>query len=151
VTAPTTSNPFQVTSGTDATLGNGVWQLTGALNLVKSYDPIVLFGGLGYQYPFARTFRGVDVQLGDSFVYYFGLGFGINDESSIGAQVSGALQDKIALNGMRIPNSEREPATFRVSYLRRLSLEDRLQPFIDFGLTDDASDFAFGLRIVHDE
>jgi hypothetical protein len=151
VTAPTTSSPFDISSGTDATLGNGVWQLTGALNLVKSYDPIVLLGGLGYQYPFAGTFKDIDVQFGDSILYYFGLGFGINDESSLGAQITGAMQDKIAINGRRIPNSEREPVTLRLSYLRRFSLDDRLQPYVDIGLTDVAPDFTFGLRIVHDE
>ncbi len=35
-------------------IGSGFWALTGSISAVKAFDPVVLFGTIGYQYSFPR-------------------------------------------------------------------------------------------------
>jgi len=151
VTTPTSSSSVAALSGDQATLGNGVWKLGMGFNFVESVDPIVFFGGLGYQYQFAENNRGFRIQRGDAFNYYFGAGFAVSDDISVSAQVSGLLQDKTSVSGLVIPNSDIEPMSVRLGFMRRLSLKSRIQPSIDFGLTRDAADATVSLRFIHDE
>ena len=39
-------------------LGTGVWSVSASIFMIKGFDPLVLFGGLGYTHEFARDFQG---------------------------------------------------------------------------------------------
>lgn len=148
-TAPTGPNQFNTLSGNSATLGNGIWRLGVTLNFVESYDPIVAYWGLGYQYQFLDVVQGLEIQRGQIYNYYFGLGFAVSDDVSLSAQLSGSYQETTRVNGNTILNSDTEPISLRFGYVRRLSLKSRIQPFVDFGLTRDAADTSFGIRFIH--
>lgn len=151
VTAPTSSSSVTTISDDQATLGNGVWKLGVGLNFVESYDPVVFFGGLGYQYQFADQQQGIRIQRGDLFNFYCGLGFAVSDDISLSGQVAGFLQDTTSVNNIRIPNSDIEPLSVRLGFVRRLTSKSRIQPYVEFGLTRDAADGMFGIRYIHDE
>ncbi len=151
VTTPTSSSSVTTISGDQATLGNGVWKVGVGFNFVESYDPIVLFGGLGYQYQFADEQQGLRIERGDLFNFYCGLGLAVSDDVSLSTQVSGFLQDKTSVNDIVIPNSDIEPLSVRLGFVRRLTSKSRLQPYVEFGLTRDAPDAMLGLRYIHDE
>ncbi len=151
LTTPTSSNSASTISGDQATLGNGVWKLGVGFNVVESVDPIVFFGGFGYQYQFAETTNGLHIQRGDAFNCYFGAGFAVSDDISLSTQITGLLQDKTSVSGIVIPNSDIEPLSVRLGFIRRLSLKSRIQPSVEFGLTQDAADATVSLRFIHDE
>lgn len=149
VRAPTGTHPFRNTSANLASLGSGFWQFSARVNFTQSFDPIVIFAGLGYDYQLPDQYNGVTIEPGDSFNYYVGLGFGVSDDVSLSATLSGAYVDRISFDGIDVANSDSEPISIRLSYLRRLSRTDRIQPFVDFGITPDSSDVTFGILYVH--
>lgn len=151
MTTPTSSSSVTTISGDQATLGNGVWKLGVGLNFVESYDPVVFYGGLGYQYQFADEQHGLRVHRGDLFNFYCGMGLAVSDDISLSTQVSGFLQDKTSVNSFVIPNSDIEPLAVRLGLVRRLTKKSRIQPYVEFGLTRDAADGMLGLRYIHDE
>jgi hypothetical protein len=73
------------TGGTGLT-GTGTWNMGGGVTLLKTIDPVVFFGRLGYIYNFASQTR----DLGNIFEYRLGMGFSLNDRVSFNMQVSGA-------------------------------------------------------------
>jgi len=151
VTAPTSSSSVTTISGDQATLGNGVWKVGVGLNFVESYDPVVFYGGLGYQYQFADEQQGIRIHRGDLFNFYCGMGLAVSDDISLSTQVSGFWQDKTSVNSFVIPNSDIEPLSVRLGLVRRLTKKSRIQPYVEFGLTRDAADGLLGLRYIHDE
>ncbi|HUT13336.1 MAG TPA: transporter, partial [Thermoguttaceae bacterium] len=151
VTAPTGASILEFPVGNDASLGSGFWLVSYGLNAVKSYDPFVVFGGIGHQHAFGRNFRGVKVEPGDALTYYFGTGFAVTDDISLGARLIGSYNGTVAIDGIDLPNSDTEPIECRLSMLRRITAKSRIQTFVQFGLTNDGSDALFGLLLVHDE
>jgi hypothetical protein len=150
VTAPTGANNQQIFGDNEASLGNGVWRLSAMLNLVESVDPFVFFGGVGYEYTFAKEVQGLTLQYGDAVNAYFGVGMAVTDDISLSAQVNASFQDVTSIEGIQIPNSDREPVSLRLALVRRLTLKSRVQPFVSWALTDDAPDYMFGVRFTHD-
>jgi hypothetical protein len=150
VTAPTGANNQQIFGDNEASLGNGVWRLSAMLNLVESVDPFVCFGGVGYEYTFAKEVQGLTLQYGDAVNAYFGVGMAVTDDISLSAQVNASFQDVTSIEGIQIPNSDREPVSLRLALVRRLTLKSRVQPFVSWALTDDAPDYMFGVRFTHD-
>jgi hypothetical protein len=55
-----------------------------------------------------------------------------------------------SIEGIQVPNSDREPVALRLALVRRLTLKSRVQPFVSWALTDDAPDYMFGVRFTHD-
>ena len=99
--APTGGEPN--TSKFDQTLGNGYWQLSGGLTIIKSFDPAVLFGGLGYAHRFDSTLRGVDVQWGDKFSFNYGMGFALNQKLTASGQFLATYEERTKVNGVKKP------------------------------------------------
>jgi hypothetical protein len=67
--------------------GTGNWNAGGGVTLIKTLDPVVFFGRLGYTYNFASQTR----DLGNIFDYRVGMGFSLNDRVSFNVQLTGAL------------------------------------------------------------
>ncbi len=150
VTAPTGANNQQIFGDNEASLGNGVWRMGAMINLVESVDPFVFFGGVGYEYTFAKEVQGLTLQYGDAVNAYFGVGMAVTDDISLSAQLNASFQDVTSIEGIQVPNSDREPVALRLALVRRLTLKSRVQPFVSWALTDDAPDYMFGVRFTHD-
>jgi hypothetical protein len=73
------------TGGTGLT-GTGNWNTGGGVTLIKTIDPVVFFGRLGYTHNFASQTR----DLGNIFDYRLGMGFSLNDKVSFNIQFTGA-------------------------------------------------------------
>jgi hypothetical protein len=67
--------------------GTGTWNAGGGITLLKTIDPVVFFGRVGYTYNFASH----DRDLGNIIDYRFGMGFSLNDRVSFNMQLTGAL------------------------------------------------------------
>jgi hypothetical protein len=145
--APTGDDPFGI-GANDPALGTGFWGITGNINAVRSYDPVVLFGGVGYSHFFNRTFFGSDIQLGESFFYSFGMGMGINEEITLSTALVGSYQTDTSFDGVRFPGSSTEPISLRMAITGTMFQCHIVEPFVRFGLTDDAANANFGIIIT---
>jgi hypothetical protein len=122
--------------------------MTGGLAFVKSLDPVVVFWGLDYTHQFERDGLGQRVQPGETFGYNLGLGFAVNEDVSLSAQVGGAYQTETRLGGIVADGTSREPVTLRLGLTNRWSSNTYLEPSVTFGLNDDAADVGLGLSIT---
>jgi hypothetical protein len=137
-------------NGNIAQTGNGFWNLSASLNMVRTYDPIVVFGGLGYRHDFPEDFFGREIQPGESFTFNYGIAFAISDDTSLTAQFNAIAQSETRVDGITIPNSNTEAMSLRLALIRRTSKRARIQPFVTFGLTDDATDVLIGMIFTQD-
>ena len=144
---PTGDNPFGI-GANDPALGTGFWGLSANLNAVQSYDPVVVFASVGYSHFFGRTYFGNHIQLGETISYGFGAGMAINDEITLSTSLSGSYQFDTQVDGVRFPRTSFEPISLRMALTGTMFKCHIVEPFVRFGLTDDATDVNFGLNIT---
>jgi hypothetical protein len=146
--APTGLDPYR-NDGTEVGLGNGHWAVSPGLQLVKTFDPVVIFGGVYYTHQFERHALGQDIQPGEEAGYSFGLGFAINEDVSVSAQLLGAFQSEYRLDGSTVSGSSREPVSLRMALTNRWRKGFYVEPSVTFGLNDDAPDFVLGASCIY--
>jgi hypothetical protein len=133
------------TGDEDKGLGTGHWNAGAGITLVKTIDPVIFFGSLGYIWTLER--QGIDP--GDQIPYSFGMGFSLNDRVSFLTTVAGALVTRTEVDGREIEGSDQDIGTLRFSTTVQLSKNLYLEPFVSAGLTNDATDFLFGISIPY--
>lgn len=135
------------TSGTTSVqtlLGSGFWRVGGGVSLVKTLDPVVLFGRLGYTAVLERDGR----DPADQFSYLFGTGFSLTDRVSISTRVSGIAGGRTQVNGSAIPGTSLDALSLQLAVTTRLTRRFYVEPFVSAGLTDDATDAVVGVSLV---
>jgi hypothetical protein len=147
--APTGGDPFgfvgTVTPNAPS-LGNGFWSISGNLLWVQPrYDPVVVFYGFGARYQFARRFIGVEFEPGMEYNYTLGTGFAVNERVTLSAQFFGAYIEDLKANGDRLEGTNQEPMNLRLAATLAKPCNRLVEPFVTFGLTDDAIAANFGI------
>lgn len=147
-----------------AALGRGYWTVGGGLNLVKSIDPISIFGGTGYTYTFATDIgQGQKLDAGNSLYYSIGLGYSVNPTVSLNVAFAGSYGGELQLNGNTIPGSATEPLSLKIAatfanvkkrtllhgMANKYTTPTLREPYVRFGLTQFAGDVDFGIRITY--
>lgn len=145
-TAPTGVDPFGVPAGQPGvpSLGNGVWSMASNLLWIRSYDPVVVFYGVGTRQSFTREIAGQSFRPGQEYNYQMGVGFAVNSKITFSTRFNGAYITEPRLDGARFIGTIREPMTisFAVTMARCNGL---VEPFVDFGLTDESIESRFGV------
>lgn len=157
VTAPTGSSPLYfpgpfVLGGVPFNLfksygSRGAWAGSSNLQVYKTLDPIVVFAGIGYEHTFASTFLGYHVRWGEVFNYNAGFAFAVNEKTTIGFQVNGAVQNQLYVNGVKSPGTKSEPITARLVVVQRIYQDAYLEPSVGFALSNDAPDVTLGVTL----
>lgn len=173
--APTGKHPFGIklreTEGNDNLVvptrqptGNGIWGATLGLSVLKSYDPLVLFGNLGYNYNRQRDFSDLSstqnttspgtVKLGNAWSLGAGFALALNDKTSVSFSYAQLLQQAAHLRGeggqwTRQVGSDVNSATFNASLTHQLSPHWTMIGTLSAGLTPDAPNVSFGLRFPY--
>jgi hypothetical protein len=135
------------TSGTtsvETLLGSGFWRVGGGVSLVKTLDPVVLFGRLGYTAVLERAGR----DPADQFSYLFGTGFSLTDRVSVSARVSGIAGGRAQVNEQAIPGTNLDAISMQFALTTRLTRRLYVEPFVSIGLTEDATDAVVGVSLV---
>jgi hypothetical protein len=175
--APTGSHPYGITisekpiSGNDGNLittirtpqklasGNGVWSVSTGLSLLRTVDPVVLFGSLSYIHNFEGSFEDVDgnantatpgdVDLGDAIQYGLGMAIALNERTSMSFSFSHRLSETARVNSREIIGSDGNAASLNLGATYALS--DRLSMLFNVGagLTPDAPDLTLSLRFPY--
>lgn len=121
------------------------WNVGGAVTLVKTVDPVVFFVQAGY----TKTFSDDGIDPGDQFPYAFGLGFSLNDRISVRTAMSGIYVDNLQIDGQSIEGSDLEINSLTFAVTGQLSRNVFIEPFVGFGLTEDATDYTVGLSLLY--
>jgi hypothetical protein len=148
VIAPTGGSPFANVVGlapSAPSLGQGFWSVQGNLLFIQPYDPIVLFYGLGMERYFESRYSGIDIEPGPEYSYTLGVGFAVNDRVTLSSRFRGSYIEETEANGLRIPGSNQEPMTLRFSATVSKPCHRIVEPFVEFGLTDDSVSSFFGV------
>jgi hypothetical protein len=120
-------------------LGNGFWSLGGNLLWVETrYDPVIVFYGFGYRYQFSHRYIGIEFEPGPEYNYTFGYGFAVNERVTLSTQFFGAYVEEFKANGNRIEGTNQEPMNVQLAATFIDRCERIVEPFVTFGLTDDA-------------
>lgn len=134
-------------------LGEGFWSITAALTCIRTYDPVVVFWGVGYRHRFENTFaHGVTVDPGKQILYRLGVGFAVNPRVTLSAAFLGSYITEDVVNGVRLAGDIREPMQLRLAATISRNKKSRthksmktVEPFVAFGLTESAVDALFGV------
>jgi hypothetical protein len=153
MTAPTgEASPAATLQDPSSFLGRGYFSCTTGLTAIRSFDPIVLFGGFGYIHNFEGDFGDLgQIDPGEGGFYRLGIGFAVNSKVSLSTAFSGAFVGDTTINGRRLGGTSREPLSLRLAatILNRNGKDNRrdktFEPSVTFGLNEDSVDSVFGL------
>jgi Putative MetA-pathway of phenol degradation len=132
-------------TGGDTLLGTGHWNVEGGVSLVKTLDPVVFFGRLGY----AATLERQGVDPGDQVRYIMGMGYSLNDRVSLSMRVDGAYVGRTQAHGTAIPRSSLDIISLQFNVTTRATRNWFIEPFVNSGLTDDAPDAIVGINVLY--
>jgi hypothetical protein len=143
-------------TGDTGLTGTGTWSMGGGITLLKSIDPVVFFGRLGYVYNFASQTR----DLGNIIDYRFGMGFSLNDRVSFNIQFTGAYvgPSKIVGTGLAPGAAGFGPLVFNARHVEIMNLvftatiivtkHFLVEPMVGVALTDESFTI-IGLRLPY--
>jgi len=141
--------------------GSGVYGASAGLSVLKTLDPMIVFGNATYFYNLPRSFADIDenpedqpgrVNVGNAFQFGAGLAFALNERSSISMSYSQRLVDqtRIRLEGQEwrdIVGSQANVALVNLGATFSLSDNVTLVTNVGIGLTNDSPDMAVNIRI----
>jgi hypothetical protein len=144
--------------------GNGVWQATFGSSFVKTMDPAIVFGNVGYVHSFTRSFNDINtdpqivtpgsVSLADIYYYGAGLAFAFNDRTSLSLSFSDRINGKDSLRATggpwtKIIGSQANAATLNVGFTYALDAHTTIVTLLGMGMTPDAPDFTLTFKIPY--
>ena len=151
-------NAKSPTGNDNKRLGTGFWNVGAGVSLIKTFDPVVFFGSVGYT---AALQKG-GVNPGDQISYSFGGGFSLNDRVSVSTAFSGSAvlrtevnrsapsgSTDIASGKIAIPGSAQNINSLQFSSTIKISKALFVEPFVAFGLTRESGDFTVGIRVPY--
>jgi Putative MetA-pathway of phenol degradation len=132
-------------TGGNTLRGTNSYNVGGGVTLLKSIDPVVFFGRIGY----TNTFEYQGVNRGNIVEYNVGMGFSLNDRVAFNMQVAGAFVGKTKVQGQVIEGSSLEIASLLFSTTILITKKLFIEPIVGIGMTEDAFDATFGVRIPY--
>lgn len=176
--APTGREPFGIelveVAGSEGNLkipsrlstGSGVWGAAAGMSVLKTIDPMVVFGSFTYFHNFEHHFGDIDeaigdqpgrARLGDAFQYGLGVAFALNDRTSLSTSFTQRLVRHARLrvdptdpaaeaHWQTIVGSEANVGVLNLG--ATFSLSDRLTIVSNLavGMTQDAPDMVFTIH-----
>ncbi|GFZ92443.1 hypothetical protein [Dyella caseinilytica] len=144
--------------------GNGVWQATVGSSFVKTMDPAIVFGNIGYIHSFTRSFSDIDtdptittpgsVKLSDIYYYGAGIAFAFNDRASLSLSFSDRINGKDSLRETggpwtKIIGSQANAAQLNLGFTYALSPHTTIVTILGMGMTPDAPDFTLTFKVPY--
>ncbi|MDZ4659369.1 MAG: hypothetical protein SH868_17490 [Bythopirellula sp.] len=125
-------------------LGSGFYGLSTDLLWIDTFDPVVIFYGLGWRHQFGSNYFGRFVEPGEELRAQLGVGFALNSNVTLSTRFNVSYFTDASLDGQEFEGTFAEPMSLRfaatVANCGRL-----IEPFAEIGVTDDAPDGRFGI------
>jgi hypothetical protein len=144
--------------------GTGFWNVTAGLSVLKTYDPVVLFGSLSYTYNISRSFSDIssvigqtepaEVKLGDIIQFGGGVALAFSDKDSASISYTMAIepQSKTKAPGgswAGVPGSETTASVLNFGLNHVVNKHLTINGAVSVGLTPDAPNFVVGVRFPY--
>ncbi len=141
--------------------GTGIWSVTGNVSALRTYDPVILFGNLGYTWNIEEEFDDISpvldqvspasVSLGNVIQVSGGLAIALNDRAAVSFSVASALAASTYTQApgsekFRVPGSSTNATTLNIGATYAMPSGWTVNGQMAAGLTDDSPNFVFGLR-----
>jgi hypothetical protein len=177
VKGPTGKDPFGIelteVEGSEGNLqvptrlstGTGVWAASAGISVLKTLDPLVVFGSLNYFHNFQRDRPDISeaegdqpgrVDLGSALQYGLGVAFALNDTSSLSlsfvqrfVRSSRLRLDDDEDGWQRIVGSSANVGLLNIGATFSLSERLALLANLTTGITNDAPDMTFSVRLPY--
>ncbi|ADG16251.1 conserved hypothetical protein [Paraburkholderia atlantica] len=176
VKAPTGSSPFgekvvqvdadntNLVAPTRLPTGTGFWNITAGLSVLKTYDPVVLFGSVSYTYNIARSFADISsvqgqtepatVKLGDIVQFGGGVALAFSDKDSASVSFTMALEPESKTKApggsyQKVPGSETTAAAMNFGLNHVVNKHLTINGSVSIGLTPDTPNFVVGVRFPY--
>ncbi|MGN6231330.1 MAG: hypothetical protein ACTHNZ_09205 [Trinickia sp.] len=176
VKAPTGTSPFGIklvqvdpnntslVAPTKLPTGTGFWNFTAGVSVLKTYDPVVLFGSLSYTYNLARSFSDVSsvqgqtqpakVKLGDVFQWGGGVALAFSEKDSASVSYTMAIEPQSETQApgqgwQKVPGSETVAAAVNFGLNHVVNKHLTINGSVSIGLTPDAPNFVVGVRFPY--
>jgi hypothetical protein len=176
VKAPTGTSPFGIklvqvdpnntslVAPTKLPTGTGFWNITAGVSVLKTYDPVVLFGSLSYTYNLARSFADVSsvegqtspakVKLGDIIQWGAGMALAFSEKDSASVSYTMAIEPQSETQApgqgwQKVPGSETVAAAVNFGLNHVVNKHLTISGSVSIGLTPDAPNFVVGLRFPY--
>lgn len=144
--------------------GNGLWQASVGMSFVKTTDPAIVFGNVGYTRSLSGSFDDLDnspdtvnpgkVRLGDAFSFGAGVAFAFNERTSFSMSVSARLAARARMRyegaeWTKIIGSDATAAMFNLGVTHAVSKRTTVVGMLGIGLTPDAPDFSLSFKVPY--
>ncbi len=176
VKAPTGTSPFGIklvqvdpnntslVAPTKLPTGTGFWTVTAGLSVLKTYDPVVLFGSLSYTYNLARSFSDVSsvqgqsqpakVKLGDIIQGGAGVAVAFSEKDSASVSYTMAIEPQSETQApgqgwQKVAGSETVAAAVNFGLNHVVNKHLTVSGSVSIGLTPDAPNFVVGVRFPY--
>jgi hypothetical protein len=176
VKAPTGTSPFGIkvvqltpdntnlVAPSKLPTGTGFWNVTAGVSVLKTYDPVVLFGSVSYTYNIARSFADISsvsgqtqpatVKLGDIVQFGGGVALAFSDKDSASISYTMAIEpaSKTKSPGgdyVKVPGSETTAAVLNFGLNHVVNKHLTINGAVSVGMTPDAPNFVVGLRFPY--
>ncbi|UNP29741.1 transporter [Lysobacter gummosus] len=141
--------------------GSGVWAATVNVSALRTYDPVILFGNVGYTYnqptnfgdisPVAEQISPARVELGNAIQLSGGLAIALNDRSAVSFSVATSVTGATHITApggskRRVPGSSSNSTTLNIGASYVLPSGWTINGQLAAGLTPDAPNFVFSMR-----
>lgn len=142
--------PIDNNSGlpTELPVGSGFWSVEPSITMIVPSDPVVFFGSAKYLWNIERTVNGNKIDPGDAIGGNIGLGFALNEKTSISFGFEMNVLGKNEENGQRLGNSKTTyvgSLLFGTSY--KLGENSGLNVSLNIGVTEAAPDIDLTVRV----
>ncbi len=129
-----------------APISNATWQITAKTWLVKSFDPVVVFGGFDYRYAFTEDYDNFNLLVSDNrFRLTAGWAFSVNDSLTLSTSVSGTWTTETEYPTVILPS--REDYSLRLGLTNMTRHGVYIEPSVTLGLSGAGNWVAFGLTV----
>jgi hypothetical protein len=141
--------------------GSGFNSVSLSLNAVKTSDPAVVFGSLTYAYPLSRGHvvyvnpgqnlppTVVDYNPGDNFGLGLGMAYALNYKLTLSTSYQQSVNLPARINGRKLSNSVTNAVSIRFGVVWRFNEQTSMDLSVSPGLTQDAADVIFAVRIPY--
>ncbi|WP_133479114.1 transporter [Cognatilysobacter segetis] len=146
----------------DLPTGSGVWSVTGNVSVLRTYDPVILFGNFGYTWNRPQDFDDISpvlnaiaparVSLGQVFQLSGGVAIALNDRAAVSLSVSTAMQSATHTRApgesddSRVPGSSSNSTALNVGASYVLPSGWTFSGQLAAGLTPDSPNYVIALR-----
>ncbi|CAM2142138.1 Transporter [Pararobbsia alpina] len=143
--------------------GTGIWNFTAGVSVLKTYDPVVLFGSLSYTYNVAKSFSDISsvqgqvepakVKLGDIVQIGAGAAIALSDKTSASLSFTTAVEPETKIDSgtgyQKVAGSQTNASTMNFGLNQVINKHLTINGSVSIGLTPDAPNFVVGVRFPY--